>query len=55
MKKFYSSLIFSLADLTKFMENPYITGLDRYVLEFPNEITPDPTHEDMKIDRPVVF
>ena len=49
MKKFDGSLIFSPTDLTRFMENPYITWMDRYFLEFPNKITPDPDDEEMEI------
>ena len=49
MKKFDGSLVFSPTDLTRFMENPYITWMDRYFLEFPNKITPDPADEEMEI------
>ena len=49
MKKSDGSLIFSPTDLTQFMENPYITWMDRYFLEFPNKITPDPDDGEMEI------
>ena len=49
MKKSGSTLTFSPSDLTKFMENPYITWMDRLRLEFPDRLSPDDDNEELKI------
>lgn len=49
MKKINGKLIFSPSDLINFMESPFITWMDRYNLEFPNEVKSDDTDESLKI------
>ena len=49
MKKLGSSLIFSPSDLTRFMENGFVTWMDRYYLEFPNQVQPDEITEEVEV------
>lgn len=42
-------LIFSPTDLKRFMDSEFITWMERYNLEFPGTVTPDPDSETMKI------
>src|SRR5262245_42518469 len=41
MKIVGQKLVYSPSDLVNFMENEFITWMDRYYLEFPGEIEPD--------------
>ena len=41
MRKEEGALIYSPSDLINFIENEFITWMDRYYLEFPGEVQPD--------------
>jgi uncharacterized protein len=42
-------LIFSPSDLVRYLESPFASWMDRYHLENPGLLTPDPQSEDMKL------
>jgi len=49
MKQQDGQLIFSPTDLIRFMESPFSTWMDRYHLQFPGELTPDPDSEQLQL------
>ncbi len=49
MNKINEQLIYSPSDLIKFMESDFITWMDRYNLEFPEQIKPDDSDTYLKI------
>src|SRR2546425_6324082 len=49
MTKSSGSLFYSPWDLIRFLENPFVTWMDRYDLECPGEVTPDPESEEDQV------
>src|SRR5881396_3014446 len=49
MKKSGTRITYSPTDLARFMENEFITWMDRFYLEFPAEVAPDEKPEEMDI------
>ena len=49
MRKEEGALIYSPSDLINFIENEFITWMDRYYLEFPGEVQPDEDREEDQI------
>ena len=49
MKKSGTRITYSPTDLARFMENEFITWMDRFYLEFPAEVVPDEKAEEMEI------
>ena len=49
MQKEQSRLIYSPSDLTKFMESPFASWMDRLYKEHPDRVTPDEDSAEMKL------
>jgi predicted RecB family nuclease len=49
MKRSGDGLVYSPADLIKFMESPFACWMDRFYLECPDQVTPDAVTEDGKL------
>jgi predicted RecB family nuclease len=49
MRKHDAKLIFSPSDLNVFFESPFASWMDRYKLERPGELTPDPRAAEMAL------
>ena len=45
----HGTIIFSPSDLTRFMESPFSSWMDRLYLEFPDRVTPDERSDELQL------
>ena len=45
----HGTIIFSPSDLTRFMESPFASWMDRLYLEFPDRVTPDERSDELQL------
>ena len=45
----HGTIIFSPSDLTRFMESPFASWMDRLYLEFPDSVTPDERSDELQL------
>ena len=49
LKNDAGELVFSPSDLIRFLSSPFASWMDRYHLECPGQLTPDPDSEDQRL------
>ena len=45
----HGTIVFSPSDLTRFMESPFVSWMDRLYLEFPDRVTPDEGSDELQL------
>ena len=45
----HGTIVFSPSDLTRFMESPFASWMDRRYLEFPEQLTPDESSDELQL------
>ena len=45
----HGTIVFSPSDLTRFMESPFASWMDRLYLEFPDRVTPDERSDELQL------